>query len=123
MSIRYYKRRSIYAILLLMVMALQMGFKTFHLHHHVQTTEVACSDCDHHRVHSGHLVAWDGDTDNCPLCQMLASPYVPAQELRMPQAFVQIQSCSTAYLSHVAEVAWCRIIPRGPPSHCFIIRA
>lgn len=116
MKRRYNTRRSLFAILLLMVMTLQMGVKSFHVHHHAHAVEFACSDCEHHRVHSGHILAWDGHSDDCPLCQMLVSPYVPAEELRAPLPFVQTHTHGTASVPHVVAATWCTTSPRGPPA-------
>lgn len=119
MKRRYNTRRSLFAILLLMVMTLQMGVKSFHVHRHAQAVEFACSDCEHHRVHDGHIVAWDGHSDDCPLCEMLVSPYVPAEELRAPLPVCQTYSHGTASVPRVVAAAWCPTSPRGPPSSCY----
>lgn len=68
-------RRTWSAVILLMIMALQMGVRTLHQHHYVEKVKLECSDCDHHRVHAGHLLAWDGATDDCTLCQLLTTPF------------------------------------------------
>ena len=69
-------RRNLYAILLLMVMVLQVGIKTFHVHHDHASVHIECEDCDQHRVHDGHLTDWDGQSDDCMLCQLLSAQYV-----------------------------------------------
>lgn len=66
-----------------MVMMLHMGVKTLHVHHHAQGEKVVCSDCEHHRVHNGHLISWDGGSDDCPLCHMLTTPGIPYQHVRL----------------------------------------
>lgn len=113
---RFNRRRSFLAILLLMVMSVQMGFKTFHLHHHAAAVEFACSDCNHHRVHGGHILAWDGHADDCPLCQMLQSPYTAPDEPTAAYALVVQPTHGTTIVASMSKAAWCPTSPRAPPS-------
>lgn len=112
---RYSRRRHILAILLLMVMMLQMGAKTFHRHHHGARVEYTCSDCEHHKVHDGHIMAWDGESDDCPLCQILQSPYTIAEELPQVCVVMTHHSYDIAVVPDVYGATWCHISPRGPP--------
>lgn len=114
------QRQRISAIVLLMVMMVQMGFKTLHLHHNDAKAEVTCSDCEHHRMHGGHILAWDGHSDDCPLCLMLHSPYVPAHELRVVQYANSYCVYCTNPIPDVQGEAWCFIVPRAPPS-CLLL--
>lgn len=100
-----------------------MGVKCFHVHHHAQAVEYACSDCAHHRMHSGHILAWDGHSDNCPLCQMLVSPYVPAQELHTYLPNIQTLSHGIETVIRVESAAWSSKSPRGPPYSYYKINA
>ncbi len=119
MKKRYTKRRNLFAFMLLMVMMMQMGFKVLHQHHHAQRVEISCSDCNHHRIHSGHILDWSGETDACPLCQLLANPYIPAKCVVAPQPTTQIIVHGITSVPVLTEAKWCPISPRGPPSFLF----
>lgn len=110
-------RHNLYAIVLLMVMVLQVGIKTFHVHHDHASVHIECEDCDQHRVHDGHLTDWDGQSDECMLCQLLSVQYV-ATEAFCPDAIVE-QFClqnQDTQLS-VCHGQWQNIQQRGPPSY------
>lgn len=103
--------------MLLMVMVLQMGVRVAHTHHHQLTEQVECSDCEHNRVHSGHLLSWDGEQDDCILCQILATPFLPADE-------VQCADCAYVrplqFFGYTNDVVTCDLLGsylRGPPYH------
>lgn len=113
---RYNHRRRFVAIIFLMVMMMQMGFRMFHLHHYEAKAEVVCSDCEHNRVHGGHILAWDGHSNDCTLCQMLQSPYIPACELHYVGYVDTYHVCGITTVPGVKEYAWCHIFPRGSPS-------
>ena len=110
-------RHNLYAILLLMVMVLQVGIKTFHVHHDHASVHIECEDCDQHRVHDGHLTDWDGQSDDCMLCQLLSTQYVSAQTF-CPDAIVE-QFCHQIQdvQSSVCQGQWQNIQQRGPPSY------
>lgn len=113
---RYNNKRNVFAILLLMVMMLQMGIKTLHHHHYEHKTEFFCSDCENHKVHDGHFLDWEGDTDDCMLCQLLQTPYIPALEIPVVHFSVRIHVNDIIAVPEVFETAWCAISLRGPPS-------
>ena len=77
-SIRYKLtfRRTWSAVIMLMIIVLQMGIRTLHHHHYVEKAKLECSDCEHHRVHAGHLLTWDEAMDDCTLCQLLTTPFM-----------------------------------------------
>ena len=110
-------RHNLHAIILLMVMVLQVGIKTFHVHHDHVSVHIECEDCDQHRVHDGHLTDWDGQSDDCMLCQLLSTQYVATDTFR-PDAIVepfcrQIQDLQLS----VCQGQWQNIQQRGPPSY------
>lgn len=109
--------RRFFAIFLLIVMLVQMGFKTLHQHHYEPTAKISCSDCENHRAHGGHLVDWDGDSDDCELCQFLQCPYTPAQEIIISYTPVLFFIKSITTVPDIQDSAWCIIAPRGPPSY------
>lgn len=110
-------RHNFYAIFLLMVMVLQVGIKTFHVHHDHASVYIECEDCDQHRVHDGHLTDWDGQSDDCMLCQLLSTQYVAAESFR-PDAIVEpfCRQFQDVQLS-VCLGLWQNVQPRGPPSN------
>lgn len=110
-------RRSLYAIILLLVMIVQVGVKTFHLHHEHTSITVECEDCDQHRVHDGHLIDWDGQSDDCLLCQLLSTQYVSSEEFRLSAIVGQFCPQSQDRLLAVCLEQWQSIRQRGPPSY------
>lgn len=116
MNYRHNKRRGLFAIILLMVMTLQMGVKGFHVHRHAHAVKVACSDCEHHRVHGGHIVAWDGNSDNCPLCQVVANPYVEGSALCLDFSLNHNADYGTSASPYLLGAEWGARCPRGPPA-------
>ena len=110
------RKRSLFAIILLMVMLLQMGVKVLHQHHHDKTVEFYCSDCENHRVHDGHIIGWDDDSDDCQICQILAAPFVHSQEVHVSFCPVVNYVFGITEAPKIYESEWCRIAPRGPPS-------
>lgn len=113
------ERRSVMAIILLMVMMMQMGIKTFHQHHRAESARIVCSDCDHHKVHQGHVASWDGTSDNCTLCQLLTTPFTecPAVRLIVPADVHADKYFSSDYIfvNHLRGTHFLR----GPP--CFLL--
>ena len=61
--------------ILLMVMMLHLGVKTFHQHHSVDVVRVICIDCEHHPVHDGHILNLEGCSEDCVVCQLFSTPY------------------------------------------------
>lgn len=120
---RYEMRRILIAIALLMVMMMQLGVKSFHQHHRVVTSEILCDDCLHHKVHGGHLLSWDGATGDCPVCQMMQTPYIAAQSEAVSVAETFSLTYGIAPVSKAFETEGCHIAPRGPPyigsNQCF----
>lgn len=62
-----------------MVMILQLGIKSFHQHHYAENVTITCDDCDHHKVHSGHLLSWNGESNDCVVCHILSTPFTECQ--------------------------------------------
>lgn len=113
-------RHNFYAILLLMVMVLQVGIKTFHVHHPHVLVKIECEDCDQHKVHDGHLVDWDGQSDDCMLCQLLSTQYVASDSFHA-YAVIQSHSLQPQVLQlSVCLGEWQSIRQRGPPTNLFI---
>lgn len=111
-------RRTLSSIVLLMVMVLQMGVRTLHQHHSAGHAEIVCSDCEHHKVHDGHLLSWDGVGDDCPMCQQLTTPFTNSS---VRQAEFLLLSRPIVYVSRAFVVGGgCRGAHhlRGPP--CFL---
>lgn len=109
-------RHNIYAIILLMVMLLQVGIKTFHVHHTHASVKIECEDCDQHKVHDGHLIDWDGQSDDCMLCQLLTNPYVAAEEIRPDDVINHLCTQPQGQLLAVCQGQWQSIRQRGPPA-------
>ena len=114
-------RHNLYAIVLLMVMVLQVGIKTFHVHHGHASAPIECEDCDQHRVHDGHLIDWDGQSDDCILCQLLSAQYVATESFH-PEAIAE-QFCCLFHdaQSSVYQGQWQNIQQRGPPSYLLFV--
>lgn len=72
-------RHDLHAITLLLVMLLQVGMKTLHVHHEHASVKVECDDCNQHRLHDGHFIDWDGQNDDCLLCQLLSCQYTASE--------------------------------------------
>lgn len=109
-------RHSFAAIVVLVAMLLQVGVRTFHVHQGHSTVRIECEDCSHHRVHDGHLINWDGQSDDCMLCQVLSTQFFAIGDCRF-DAIVE-QSCqlpSDMQLA-VCHGVWHSIRQRGPPS-------
>lgn len=110
-------RHNLYAIVLLMVMLLQMGIKTFHVHHVHVSAKIECEDCDQHRVHDGHLIDWDGQQEECMLCQLLSVQYVAA-ETYIPNTVVDSFCLEPQHMQlAVCLGQWQSFHQRGPPSY------
>lgn len=115
MKIRNQKRiRFISAIILLMVMMLQVGVKTLHQHQHVEKEHISCSDCEHHRVHSGHIINYVDDGD-CFLCQIISTPFCEAKCVRLNIIPAGHPSYSIYYNADFVCVAQTNVSPRAPP--------
>lgn len=110
-------RHNLYAVILLVMMVMQVGVKCFHLHHEHVSITIDCEDCDQHRVHDGHLIDWDGQSDDCMLCQLLSSPYVPSIEFRLGAIVAQFSLLPQDRQSAVCLDQWQSICPRGPPTY------
>lgn len=108
--------RTFSAIILLMVMLLQVGVKGFHRHHCVETASVTCSDCEHHRVHDGHILNWNGSCDDCIVCQLFSSPFCKPQGIQLNVIPVGYQQPCICFVAAIVDVSRCSIIPRGPPA-------
>lgn len=95
---------------------LQMGVKSLHQHQHAEKESIVCDDCKHHKVHSGHLIDWDGDSDECLLCQLFTDDFT---EFNLPEydffqvSYSQIKICFDEELTSQD-----RDLPklRGPPA-------
>ncbi|MBQ9288029.1 MAG: hypothetical protein IJ212_06345 [Bacteroidaceae bacterium] len=104
------------AIFLLMIMALQVGVKSVHLHHHAESASLACQDCEQHKVHSGHISVWDHEHDDCLICQLLVVPFLKGTTLSLTTLSSTIPSHCISYISHIQEFIGCNICLRAPPS-------
>lgn len=115
--LHYSARHNLSTIILLMVMVLQVGIKTFHVHSDHVPVHIECEDCDQHRVHDGHLTDWDGQSDECVLCQLLSVQYVAAATYS-PDA-IEEQRCLPApdVQPMVCQGQWQNAQQRGPPSY------
>lgn len=113
--LRSSNRRRLHAIILLLVMLLQVGIKTFHVHHVHASVSIECEDCEQHRVHAGHLISWDGQSDDCMLCQILANPFELTEELRISDVIEPLCSFDQDKQWPVCLGQWQSIRPRGPP--------
>ena len=116
MKYRQTRKQLFFAIMLMMVMMLQMGVKTFHLHHHAEKETISCSDCEQHKVHSGHLLTWDGSSDDCLLCQLISTPFIEVDAIKFTPIDVEHQQASHIYVAFCIDNTWRNIKPRGPPS-------
>lgn len=113
---RYAVRYDLYAITLLMVMLLQVGIKTFHVHHEHASIRIVCEDCDQHRVHDGHLIDWDGQSDDCMLCQLLTAQYVAAGRVNTSDVTEPLCPRQQDKQRAVCLDQWQNISQRGPPA-------
>lgn len=112
---KYKRRNRLYAITLLMVMLMQMGIRVVHLHFHDNTALTECSDCQHNKVHSNHLISWDDAQDDCIVCQLLATPFLQADDVLCEFFSIDQQQ----FFSYVVDIADCNcplVNTRGPPS-------
>lgn len=109
-------KRTISAVILLMVMMLQVGGKAFHLHHHVEREHVVCSDCEHHRVHGGHFLNWEDSSSDCILCQLFQTPYNKAQDVRINAVEAEHHTHRICRVVVVTITAQMYIISRAPPA-------
>lgn len=103
--------------ILLLVMVMQVGVKTFHLHHEHASVKVECEDCDQHRVHDGHLIDWDGQNDDCVLCQLLSCQYVSSEGFRLDAVVEQFCHHAQDRQLAVCLERWQSIRQRGPPTY------
>lgn len=110
------RRHRLSAIVLLMVMVLQLGVRIAHQHHHDRSAHVVCSDCEHNRVHSGHVSSWDGAQDDCVLCQILATPFVAADEVRCIEYACELPLLYFSYIPDIQRCSCFVVDLRGPPS-------
>lgn len=110
------RRHRLSAIVLLMVMVLQLGVRIAHQHHHELSAQVSCSDCEHNRVHSGHVSSWDGEQDDCLLCQILATPYLQAEDVCNECYIVEQPMLYADCISAVQKCGCLNLSLRGPPS-------
>lgn len=115
--LRNSNRRWLHVIILLLVMLLQVGIKTFHVHPVHASVSIECEDCEQHRVHDGHLNSWDGQSDDCMLCQLLSNPYEPSEEFRPDAVIATLCSFDQVRQWPVCLGQWQSIRPRGPPSY------
>lgn len=115
MQYRQARKRYFFAILLMMVMMLQMGVKGLHLHEHAEKETIYCSDCDKHKVHSGHLLSWDGCSDDCLLCQLITTPFIEVDAITFTPVSVEYGQECHIYTAFCIDKAWRSIKPRGPP--------
>lgn len=116
LSLKRTYKQTISAIILLMVMIMQMGVKTFHQHNHAESSSIVCSDCEHHKVHSGHLTNWEGNSDECTLCQLLTTPFSEGSILTLGNTFIVYNTlyfCPDSNLS-IGNRSTIRL--RGPPA-------
>ena len=114
-SYRYTRVRTLSAIMLLMVMLLQVGVKCFHCHHYVEAASVICSDCEHHRVHDGHIVSWNGSCDDCVICHLFSSPFCKPQGVQLCAVPVRYQQLCICFIDTILDVSRYNLIPRAPP--------
>lgn len=110
-------RHNVYATILLMVMMLQVGVKTFHVHHPQVLVKIECDDCNHHKVHDGHLINWDGQNDECMLCQLLSAQYVAAVTIHPDAVIFQFCQQHPDRELSVCQGQWLQIRQRGPPAY------
>lgn len=109
--------RTFSAILLLMVMMIQVGVKTFHLHHYAESEHVVCSDCEHHRVHSGHILSWDGSSSDCVVCHLFSSPFTEVKTVLFKAITAERLSYCICSVTDVVSTLQMHIIPRAPPAY------
>lgn len=113
---KYSRRDRFFAITLLMVMFMQMGIRIVHLHHHAESVLTECSDCQHNRVHSGHIVSWDGTQDDCLICQYLATPFLKAEGAKCHVYATEHHQPLCSCVSDISDRSCQCLRPRGPPS-------
>ena len=112
-------KRSFFAIILLMVMMVQVGVKMIHTHH-IENTLVSCSECEHHQVHHGHLLSWDGESRDCLLCQLLTNPYTESAITQLSTPHVELYFSTFFYIASDAHHDRGTISLRGPPTASII---
>lgn len=110
------RRRIFSAIILLMVMIMQVGVKAFHQHHYAVSERMTCSDCDHHRVHSGHITSWDGGSSDCVVCQLFSSPFSEAKTVLFKVIAAERLTYCICSVAEVVSTMQMHIIPRAPPA-------
>lgn len=115
-------RHNLHAIILLMVMVLQVGIKTFHVHHDHASVHIECEDCEQHRVHDGHLTDWDGQSDDCILCQLLSTQYVAEETFRSDAIVESFCLEPQRQLFSVCLGQWQSFHLRGPPSYLLLYK-
>lgn len=103
-----YKRHKINALILLVIMVVQMGAKSFHHHTYTPSATIECDDCQQHRVHSGHFTAATDSHEVCTLCQLLTVPYLAGKEC------VITSHPNHTFIHHPAYVATLQQRPAGP---------
>lgn len=95
---------------------LRVGTSVLHQHAHEVKPAFSCEDCHHNKVHSGHLLSWDGWNDDCSLCQQLLTPYTecPLFDEAIPSMVFLCRYLSPSY--DVVECDRGTPLLRGPPS-------
>lgn len=109
-------RNRLLSAFLLMLMVMNVGIRCVHIHHYDHHAQTECADCQHHKVHSGHLSAWDGEQSDCFICHVLATPYVKAECTACNFADTECQFACFFYSPDVTENSVPNITLRGPPS-------
>lgn len=115
--LRNSNRGRLHAIILLLVMLLQVGIKSFHVHHACASVSIECEDCEQHRVHDGHLISRDGQSDDCMLCQLLSNPYELSEVFHPDAVITALCSFDQVRQWPLCLGQWQSVRPRGPPSY------
>lgn len=110
-------RHRICAIVLLMVMMMQMGIRFAHQfqHEHEMSARTECADCQHHKVHNGHIFAWDDNDCCCFICQAFDSPYLLPDDVRCTAMTVEHHQACAEYLADAQDCSQRAASLRGPP--------
>ncbi|MBQ0048762.1 MAG: hypothetical protein KBT12_00765 [Bacteroidales bacterium] len=108
--------RTCSTIMLLVVMILQVGVKSFHLHHHAEANHAVCLDCEHHRVHNSHLLIWDGGSPDCLVCHLFSTSYDKGVDLVLPDMATPAPAYCICRFEVIPKRVQMHIIPRAPPA-------